>query len=267
MESTRIDVVIRTNGFSTLLFECVNCLYAQKGIRLNIIIVNSSPSAEGISCLGDGVEILSYTPKNFNYSEALNRAIPFLVSDFTLIISSHSMMRNPMAVAYGVTLMRSTDLVAAACFSDGSNGDLSHRTVDLTSFNGFNGTFNSATLYRTSMLRERPFRHEVLSAEDQEWSRWALEQDGMLIYHVTGCHCVNANPRRRSLGKLLKEWEFVSVYAYPTYLSLGFIGSQFKHSAALMLQLKVRGALFAGLLALLLFRVRLMGTYSKSSSY
>jgi len=261
----RVDVIIRARGYSALLSATVNSLLAQKAINLNIIIVNSSACDEGLSSLADHVVVTPYIASKFNYSEAINQAIPLLKNEFVLIISSHTSIRNPLAVSYGVSILRSSPLVAAANFSDQQDGDLSYRSVDISSFNGWNGTWNTGTLYRSKLLKDRPFRPNVLFSEDLEWSRWVLEHRKMTISHIIGCNCINSNPKKSSIAKKLMEWEFVSAYAYPPYLSLRFVASRLKFSLRLLLQFQFRESLIQLLVALVLIRVRLFGTTSKKS--
>lgn len=262
-----IEVIIRTKGASRLLVETVKSIVAQENIQPNIVIVNSGISDQGLRLLADRVTIIPYKSKRYNYSEALNQAIPVLRSEFTLVISSHTCINNPLAVAYGISLLKDFPMAAAANFSEERHGLLSHSSVDLSSFNGWNGTWNTATLYRSCLLKERPFRPEVLSAEDQEWSRWVLEEKRMVIYHIAGCHCTNRNPKRHSLAKKLREWEFISAYAYSPYLSFRFIAAKLRICAVQMARLKISEAIFELLVASVLIRVRLLGTYSTTSSY
>ena len=262
---TSVDVVIRARGYSPLLSLTVNSLLSQRGIHPNIFIINSCSSSSGLSSLAKNLVVTPYITSRFNYSEAINRAIPLLKSEFTLVISSHTAIYNPSALQYGVSLLNSNPLVAAVNFSDAREGNLSYISVDATSFNGWNGAWNTASLYRTRLLRSRPFRPEILSAEDQEWSRWATVHMGMLIYHVIGCCTKNANPLQSSLTKKLKEWEFISAFAYPFYLSFRFILSKLKISAILLSRFQIRNAMFELMVAFVLIRVRLFGVYSGSS--
>lgn len=260
-----VDVVIRASGYSTLLSTTVNSLLSQRGIQPNIIIVNSCSSSSGLSSLAENLLVTPYITSRFNYSEAINKAIPLLKSEFTLVISSHTVIINSLALQYGISLLNSNPLVAAVNFSDAREGNLSYISVDATSFNGWNGAWNTASLYRTHLLKSRPFRPEILSAEDQEWSRWATVHMGMLIYHVNGCCTKNSNPRQSSVTKKLKEWEFVSAYAYPYYLSYKFILSKLYSSAIRLSRFQIRTAMFEFMVAFVLIRVRLFGVDSGSS--
>lgn len=267
LRSPSIDVVIRTCGYSSLLSTSINSLVNQNDIQLRIILVNSGRSDEGLSSLVDHSVVIPYVSSRFNYSEAINQAIPLLKREFTLIISSHTIIRNPLAVAYGIFLLDSNPLAAAVNFSGERDDYLSYHSVDIESFNGWNGTWNTATLYRTKLLQDRPFRPEILSAEDQEWSRWVIEQRGMVILHVIGCNTINANPRKDSIAKRLKCWEFISAYAYPSYLSFRFVASRFRLCVYMLSRFRIPEALFELLVAFVLIRVRLFGVYSPDSGY
>jgi hypothetical protein len=266
-ELPSVDVVIRARGHSKLLSTAVNSILSQKNVLSSFIIVNSFTSSSDFSSLANNLVVVPYCAARFNYSEAINIAFPLLKSEYTLVISSHTAIYNSLALQYGVSLLESNPLVAAVNFSDSREGSLSCISIDASSFNGWNGTWNTASLYRTELLKSRPFRPEILSAEDQEWSRWAIEQMGMLILHINGCCTKNLNPRKSSVAKKLKEWEFISAFAYPLYLSPGFILSRLKYSVILLSRFQVRGAMFECMVAFVLIRVRLFGVYSTSSSY
>ena len=262
-----VDVVIRSFGYSPLLSTTIQSLLSQEGILCNFIIVNSCASNHGLSTLSSDLVVIPYIAPKFNYSESINVAIPSLKSEFTLVISSHTSILNSLALRYAVSILSSNYLVAAVNFSDSSDGSLSYNSVDARSFDGWNGTWNTASLYRTQLLRSRPFRTDVLSAEDQEWSRWAVEIMGMDICHITGSCTVNANPRKYSVAKRLKEWEFISAFAYPSYLSINFIATKLRSSAGLLARLRIKDSIFELMVAFVLIRVKLFGVYSDNSSY
>jgi hypothetical protein len=126
-----------------------------------------------------------------------------------LIISSHTWLAKTGAIEYGLGLLRSDCRLAGVCFIEGSRAedlnDFHHRVVDRDSFSGFNGLSNSCALVRSELLLRRPFRPEVFSAEDQEWSRWALESEGLTIARIHCAGMVNDNPRKWSRTKRMNE--------------------------------------------------------------
>lgn len=159
--------------------------------------------------------IAIYTQAPFNYSNAINCAIPYLATDYTLIISSHTLLENSDCIGYAARLMDRNPIIAAASFSDFSLGKLDYSTTDIESFDGFNGCHNTACLYRTQLLRIRGFNPKVFASEDLEWSKWVLENNDSKIVHIQGCGRVNLNPKGGSGLKLIKSTVAIGYFVEP----------------------------------------------------
>jgi hypothetical protein len=264
--NTFVDVIIRTRDCDQTLPPVIDALKSQKNVCLNFYIVDNSSPPIPISFLPEGTIVIPYTLPKFNYSMAINMAIPYLTSEFVLICSSHTVLQNQQTVHYSVTTLKSDNTIAAACFSSKNTTDSSFSCIDFSTFDGRNGAWNTASLHRTNLLRERPFNPDVFSAEDQEWSRWVLSERGMKIAHIEGAGMSNINPRQYDPSKLVKEWVCIAFYSYPPYRTPRFIASRIILSIKCLLKGEVSEAIFwsrvsIALLQLILFPPRGSSSY------
>jgi len=267
MSPLHVSAVIRTRNSAGTLPEVLLRLVRQTSVDWTWVVVDDGSTDGTLGLLPDGAEIVRYGDGPFSYSRSLNLAIPRLRTPYALIVSSHTVVEGPGAIRWAVELLEARPEVAAVCFSGPNLGEASVVEVDARSFDGWNGTWNTASLLRTSLLRERPFRLEVMSAEDQEWSRWALFEKHLRIVHVDGFGMRNLNPRRLSPTKRLREWEYVAAFSYPGYLEWSFILGKFREAMELRRSGRREDASFARALAWRLARVRLFGAHATSSAY
>lgn len=231
MTDLAIDVIIRTRDCDHLLEPNLGRLQ-HSSITPRVILVDNGSVPSKLRSSKPVSAHLKYSLPGFNYAMAINLAIPFLESECCLIISAHSHLVNLHALEYAVGFLKSNPTFAGLCFSDNSLlDDLAVDAVTANSFNGWNGLWNTASLYRTRLLRERPFNPECFSAEDQEWSAWALFEKGLQLGHVKGCGLTNENVRSQSMTKRVREWESISYYSYRAYLEPRFILRIFLRSA------------------------------------
>lgn len=177
--------------------------------------------------------IIDYTGP-FNYSRAINIAIPYVINEYTLIISSHTGLQNSRSAKEAIDAMVTNQQIAAVAFSSSTVGDIYFKETNQDNFDGWNGAWNTASIYRTELLKNRNFREDVKSAEDQEWSKWAIHEKSKIIWHAEGCNAVNLNPKKGSLLKTLSEWESVSKYTYPKYINTAFIAHKIYSAFSLL---------------------------------
>lgn len=267
MKRTEVTAIIRTqNSFKTLP-RVIQSLEKQCDVLVEIIIVDNSSE----DCLFCGLpyvyKLVKYPSTVYSYAKAINIALPWVDTEYVLIISSHTEIQNTWSLQSAIHRLDQNANVAAICFSGTSIADIAYEAVCSQSFNGWNGAYNTATIYRAELLRERQFREDILSAEDQEWSKWALVNKGFIIEHVVGCGMSNMNPRRLSFKKRLKEWEFISYYCYPRYLDFPYVLSRFTFAVRLCTQSRWIDSFFNVCVCIVLLRVRFLGVYSRSSSY
>lgn len=223
MTNLMIDVIIRTRDCDSLLGPNLDRL---KHIHLTprVILVDNGSEQSQFKNSHLVSHHLCYSLPVFNYAMAINLAIPFLESEYCLIISAHTHLANTNALQYAAGFLDADPSLAGLCFSDTSCLDtLAVDQISADSFNGWNGLWNTASLYRTVLLRERPFNPDCYSAEDQEWSSWALFEKKLRIGHVIGCGLANENTRSKSMKKHIREWECISFYAFRRYLEPSFM--------------------------------------------
>lgn len=223
-----IDVIIRTNNSSRTLPFVLKSIKNFKGVRSRIICIDFHSIDHTLELLPSNSKIISYPDKSYNYSKAINLALPFLTAEYTLIISSHTQITNNLSMDYSCKVLNHNAKVAAVCMSGTNPSEISEREVNISNFDGWNGVWNTCSLYRTRLLKERNFRLDVFSAEDQEWSKWVMLTKNMSIIHLDGVGRKNLNPRIGNMDKHLKEWESVAYFSFPEYLKINFIIKIFK---------------------------------------
>ncbi|MDB5540191.1 MAG: hypothetical protein JWQ89_1918 [Devosia sp.] len=209
----RYSVLIRTYNSAATLAETLRSLSAQVVPPSQFIFVDSGSTDDCLALAPEGAIIHRYVGKEFNYSSALNQGIAYIDCDFCLVISSHTSMQHAEAMAYALDTLAADPTVGAAYFCGEVAPAPTHRLIDRKNFSGFNGMWNTCGVYRTTLLHRRPFRPEVPIAEDQEWSRWLLEEEGMKIARISGGGMKYDNPRGLPLRKWLREHLSVATFA------------------------------------------------------
>jgi len=205
-------VLIRTFNSAKTLPATIASLQAQSLPPSEWVFVDSGSSDTTQSLIPNGAIWHRYSAPEFNFSRSLNEGIVLVHAPMVLIISSHTRLANPAAVAYAISQLKSDANLGGIYFSDNQPGSLRHDLIDRESFDGFNGLWNTCALVRTQLVRERPFREDVFSAEDQEWSAWWLNERGGRIARITGGerHC--DNPHTHSSLKLLNEYVSIAYF-------------------------------------------------------
>lgn len=173
MDRPRYGAVIRAYQCTPLLEQVVAALRAQTVPPEAILVVDSSRSAETAADLvALGVTVVPYPEGEFNYSRAINVGVAANPAPLTLIISSHVLLGAEMVErGWRDAQARGLEIAFWTPPKPGQVGDV-ERVIDRRNFNGRNGVSNSAALIPTQRILDRPYREEVFSAEDQEWSRY-----------------------------------------------------------------------------------------------
>ncbi|ALN74688.1 glycosyltransferase family A protein [Aureimonas sp. AU20] len=210
--------LIRTFNSAGTLPETLASLSRQSVPPLRHVFVDSGSSDGTPALFPPGSVSHRYIGAAFNYSEALNQGIGFVDTPYVLVVSSHTSLANEQAIGFALDLLARDDRLGAAYFLLGPPGPFSYERVDGESFHGFNGVWNTCALYRTALLKRRGFRPEVFSAEDQEWSRWLFETEGLGIARISGGGMIYDSPLRYPLSKWLREYLAVAMYAKPSLL-------------------------------------------------
>jgi glycosyltransferase involved in cell wall biosynthesis len=177
------------------------------------VFVDSGSSDNSLHHLPHGSTVHKYVGNEFNYSEALNQGVEHVKTDYVLIVSSHTSLRNTRAVAYALELLGANENLGAAYFTNEDRGELTHELIDTKRFDGFNGLWNTCSLIKVCLLRRRGFRPEVFATEDQEWANWLFQSERMLTARISGAGMANNNPRKSSIKKRLNEYVAIAYFS------------------------------------------------------
>jgi glycosyltransferase involved in cell wall biosynthesis len=211
--------LIRTFNSERTLPATLTSLFNQSRPPNRFVFVDSGSTDGTLQHIPPGSQVHHYGGVEFNYAEALNQGLKLVSTEYVLIISSHTRLLNPGAIEYGLKLLRNSREVGAAYCSLDQAPALTHRVIDKAEFDGFNGLFSTCGLVRMELLRERAFRPEVFTAEDQEWSKWLIFTKGMVTARIAGAGTSYENPRGNSIRKRLNEYVAVAYYTNPKLLS------------------------------------------------
>lgn len=213
------SALIRTFNCETTLPATLDCLRRQTRSAAEYVIVDSGSTDTTLALVPAGAVVRRYEGREFNYSAALNQGIDQVSAEYTLIISAHTTLADVRALEFALDLLDSRPDLAAAYFAGPLADERRVEFVDRHNFTGFNGLWNTCALVRTALLRQRPFRAEVFSAEDQEWASRLFRETDLSIACVLGCGMKVGNPRKASTRKRLNEYVAVAYFAKRELLS------------------------------------------------
>ena len=214
------SAVIRTFNSAATLPLTLGSLRSQTKQPNRYIFVDSGSTDNSLQSLPNESSVHKFVGPEFNYSEALNQGINLASTAYVLLISSHIEIKNREAIEYALGLVSANETIAAAYFGGAEEiGPLRSELIDKRNFTGFNGLWNSCALIKLSWLRERGFRREVFSAEDQEWANWVFSVKNGAIACIYGAGAMNNNPRRASRRKWLNEQVSIAYFTNPKLLS------------------------------------------------
>lgn len=175
--------LIRTGVCDDRLRLVVDALHAQTLPPVEILFVDSSKSevcAAGLAKLG---RVIPYTGP-WNPARALNLGFNAVHTPWTLMISSHTVLRDLKLIEYGVAKANANaiDLIywsppAPAVAHKG----LQCNVIDRRRFNGRNGMSASCGMIPTAMVRERPFDTTPIFSEDQVWVSHYIRAGGQSL--------------------------------------------------------------------------------------
>ena len=210
----RYAALIRAYEFTPLVERAVACLRQQTLAPEKIIIVDSSKRLDtrrAFERLAESVVV--YPDEEFNFSKAINVGVEANDLPWTLIFSSHVLLKSPDIIETGwkAAVERGIDVVSWEGFpieilEAGSNIGDELIEIDSKKFNGRNGFSNCAGLVATKLLEARPFREEVFSAEDQEWARFYLEKFNQPILKMQSSRFEYLNPNASG-----SSWELKTI--------------------------------------------------------
>lgn len=180
--------IIRAYARTELIDNLIAALRGQTVAPKQIIIVDSSLNRSAFNNLvASDIRIVPYPDEPFNYSKAINLGVAANFYAYSLLISSHMLIEDPKLIERGMTVAAENG-IDAMTWADAPLGDKSesYTIVDRKTFRGKNGLSNSMSMVKTDLYIRRPYREEVFSAEDQEWTSWYLKaMNGQIIRFIT----------------------------------------------------------------------------------
>jgi len=210
--SNEYSALIRTYNCQKTLPATLRSLENQTHRPSTYVIVDSGSTDNTLTLVPTGALVLPFVGRSFNYSQALNQGLEHIATQFVLIISSHTALVNSEAIGHAIKLLESDQKIGAAYFCFDNTTPLRYELIDVRTFTGFNGLSNSCSLIKVPLLRERPFREDVFTAEDQEWARWLFTEKQMTVACFSGAGIVNRNPLASSIRKRTNEYIAVAYF-------------------------------------------------------
>lgn len=222
---TNIDytALIRTFNSEKTLPATLASLARQSQPPSAYVFVDSGSIDRTLDLLPTGSTVHQYASGKFNYATSLNEGISLVDTKYTLIISSHTSIANQSGVEFALTLLDERREISAAYFVHKLSETITFDIINAENFTGFNGLWNTCALYETYLLKDRPFRPEVFSAEDQEWSKWLLYSTEKTIARIAGAGMTYENPDKHLFRKRLNEHLAIALFAKEEMLALPYI--------------------------------------------
>lgn len=198
------SAVIRVEKCSRVFLNTLHGLRAQSTPPTEIVLVDSSRDPQERAHLAElGCKVVVYPDEPFNFSKAINLGAAAATSDWLLVISSHFVLNGPL-----VLQRADEDRIGNQCalfYIYASAQRVERLTViDAKRFNGHNGLSNTCAMVPRELVVNRPFREEVFSAEDQEWSSWFFKVKRGRMLRIESAAASYLNPNS-NLFKLVNE--------------------------------------------------------------
>ena len=224
----RITAIVRTRDSFPRVEDTIRSLRMQTDVFLRIIVVDSGSIPSEVDRLRDLADLLiDISGQPFNYSRAINVALPNVDTDLVLVISSHVRIEDAGVLSSLCGLMR-PDTAAAYICADPKATYFSVEKIDRNNFTGSNGLYNQFALIPRRLLEEQKFREDVFSCEDQVWAVWALHQKSMHTLRVAASLVHVDNPHG-NLFKWLNEEVALAYFVDRSRLSIHRIGALVIH--------------------------------------
>lgn len=228
---TMISFIIRFHNEEKYIGECLEAIARQEGdFKKQIIFVNDSSDDKSVDIVNEFIsahsnikcELIDLAEK-FTFSSAINKALPSVEGEFTVILSAHATFATnewlkyevenfadtKVAIVYGRLLVRKsantlslmTSLPVSVPYKIIKSADFFSRSDD--KFNAFAYiNLNTCNMIRTDLLKEFRFR-ELPSVEDMDLGKRLLEKGYKIVYEprATVWHSHND-----STDKIVNRW-------------------------------------------------------------
>jgi glycosyltransferase involved in cell wall biosynthesis len=226
------SALIRTLNGGALLKDVVHQLRNQTRPPAEIIAVDSGSTPEELATLRQLADrVVDVSDREFNYARSLNAGVQAIQTELVLIISAHVRLEDPHTVESLLKEMAQfhceigylVDNRYRALPEGHPHHEWFAHAVGQAQFDGGNGVSNSCALLPRALPASRPFREEVFSAEDQEWTAWYLQTSQRPILRVETSRVRYLNPRV-NYTKLLNEELAIACFVDPRRKSWPNIG-------------------------------------------
>jgi glycosyltransferase involved in cell wall biosynthesis len=254
MRAVPYSTLIRTFNSETTLPGTLASIESQTFRPSRYIIVDSGSTDRTLEIVSDNSVVHHYQTEKFNYSDSLNLGIGYADDDYLLIVSSHTSIENKFAIAFAIEILEENIDLAAAYFVQELSESMSFERIGGHNFSGFNGVWNTCAIYKTAYLRKRPFRPEVFSAEDQEWSSWLFSDVKLSVARISGAGMCYNNPAGVSLRKSLNERLSVAIFAKTEMQGFWFLMRTLYRAGRPISNLRERAINFLLFISLLRYR-------------
>lgn len=210
--------LIRTFNSLPLVLDVINALRAQTCPPAAIMAVDSGSDPEQAAQLRLHVEqFVDVSGQPFNYARSINLGVDAAQAPNVLIISSHVVLTDRTLIADFLGELEQAGMRAGSIIFSKVH-DWYARQVTRSSFNATNGLTNSCSFGPVELFRKLPFREEVFSAEDQEWTKRFLDDGGKGLVIVETKRLAYQN-KNYSLRK--KYNEEIALAAYVDHKRMG----------------------------------------------
>jgi hypothetical protein len=205
MDTRPYTALIRTRDSAPLVFRTIASLRAQSRPPASILAVDSGTGAAQLAPLEAAVDrLLDISAREFNYSRAINAGVEQCATPHVLIISSHVVLEDESVMERFLAELDARRIDVGFLISR-PDAAWHCREVDASSFSGTNGLTNSCAFLPVALARAMPFREEVFSAEDQEWTARYLATAAGRLLGVETRRISYLNPRFSYAKKLNEE--------------------------------------------------------------
>lgn len=225
MQNIEYTALIRTYNSAPLVFDVIEKLKKQTVPPAYIMAVDSGTSNEALHELSSKVDqLVDISDNEFNFSRAINLGIAQCKTKYVLIISSHVLLNSPHVIENLLTSLQQNECeVGCISWDPVADNKWVVRVVTPSNFNGENALNNSCSFMPVEYAKELPFREEVFSAEDQEWSVRYFKRYRKPIVAVHSSHVAYLNARFNYTKKLNEEIA-LAYYVDPSRRSLKNVG-------------------------------------------
>ncbi|SEK52303.1 hypothetical protein SAMN05216359_10274 [Roseateles sp. YR242] len=205
--------VIRTHVYTPLLEAVVAGLKAQTCPPARIVLVDSSRSPAVRAQLQRLGEVVPYPDGPFNFSLAINVGMAAVEEAHALLISAHVCLAGPSVVEDSLKAAQAVgaEVVYWRFAHEGVNRDT---LIGPAEFDGYNGLSNACAYLPTALVKARPFRADVFSAEDQEWAAWYFKSHHGKVLRCDRLDVKYENPHLNE-RKVINEELAIAYFAYP----------------------------------------------------